>query len=78
MKTLDDIEKIPKEILSPADVADYLDTDPTTLRWQAREEPEKLGFPVIVAKSRVKIPKEGFLYFCRYGRPVRTLGGESA
>ena len=74
--TLSDVEKIPKEILTVADVAPYLSVDPNTLRWQAQNEPEKLGFPVIVSKSRVKIPKDAFVFFCRYGRPVIVEGGQ--
>ncbi|WP_418427944.1 hypothetical protein [Anaerotruncus massiliensis (ex Liu et al. 2021)] len=68
--TLDQIEALDKDMLVPADIYEYLDTDPNTLRWQARNEPEKLGFPVIVTKSRIKIPKDGFVFFCRYGRPI--------
>ena len=49
--TLDQIEALDKDMLVPADIYEYLDTDPNTLRWQARHEPEKLGFPVIVTNS---------------------------
>lgn len=69
-QTLEDIEKLPKEILLATDVCGYLDINPGVLRWQAQHNPESLGFPVIVAKSRVKIPKEGFVDFCRKGRRV--------
>lgn len=68
--TLAEIEKLPKTMLVAEDVCSYLEADPNTLRWQAQNEPEKLGFPVIVSKSRVKIPKDAFVFFCRYGRPV--------
>lgn len=68
--TLADIEAIDKEILVANDIAPYLGCDGNIIRWQAQNEPEKLGFPVIVAKSRVKIPKDGFIYFCKYGRPI--------
>lgn len=74
--TLDDIEKIPKEMLTANDVALYLNINPNILRWQAHNEPEKLGFPVIVLKSRVKIPKDAFVFFCRYGRPVLIDGSQ--
>ena len=50
---------------SPADIADYLGTDPNTIRIQAHENAKMLGFPVIVLGSRVKIPKEGFIRFCK-------------
>lgn len=68
--TLADIEKIPKEILVATDIAPYLGADPGVIRWQARNEPDKLGFPVIVAKSRVKVPKVGFITFCKRGKPI--------
>lgn len=74
--TLSDVEEIPKEILTAADVAPYLGVDPSVIRWQAQNEPEKLGFPVIVSKSRVKIPRDGFVFFCRYGRPVLIDGSQ--
>ena len=70
---LADIEKINKNMLCATDISEYLETDPGIIRWQAQHEPDKLGFPVIVAKSRVKIPKEGFVYYCRYGRPAVEL-----
>lgn len=61
--TLQDIAKLPKMNLTAADVAPILGSDPNTIRWQAREYPQMLGFPVVVAKSRVKIPKAPFLRF---------------
>jgi len=73
--TLADVEKIPKDILTINDVAPYLSVDPNVIRWQAHNEPEKLGFPVIVSKSRVKIPRDAFVFYCRYGRPVLVERG---
>ena len=61
MKTLEEIKAMPKEILIPKDVCGYLDCDPYTINVQAQCEPEKLGFPVSVMGSRVKIPKAGFI-----------------
>ena len=71
--TLADIEAMDKDILAANDIAPYLGCDGNIIRWQAHNEPEKLGFPVIVAKSRVKIPKDGFVFFCKYGRPVKGV-----
>lgn len=65
--TLTETEALDKDMLISDDVAPYLEVDPANLRWQAQHEPEKLGFPVVV-RSRVKIPKDSFVYFCRYGR----------
>lgn len=72
--TLSELESIDREYLLVDEVAEFLDAAPQTIRIQAQHEPEKLGFPVVVCGNRVKIPKDGFLYFCRYGRP--TFSGE--
>ncbi len=71
LRTLSDIENLPREFLTAAEVADVLRASPNTIRWQAQHDPQKLGFPVIVIGRRVKIPKQGFIYFCRYGNPVK-------
>lgn len=64
LKTLEEIAAIPKNMLYAEDVAGFLECDPHIIRVQAHEDPSKLGFPVIVAKRRVKIPKQKFLdYF---------------
>lgn len=66
--TLAEIEAYPKSSLTPAIVAKYFDCDPAMIRYMARTEPEKLGFPVTCLKTRVKIPKEGFVNFCKGGK----------
>ncbi len=63
--TLREIEAMPQEFLTPKQVATAIGTDPNLIRYQAHNAPHKLGFPVVVVGSRVKIPKEGFLNFCR-------------
>lgn len=63
--TLEEIEALPVEVLTPAQVAPVLHLDQDTLRGQARDCPARLGFPVIVAGSRVKIPKKSFVKFMR-------------
>lgn len=68
--TLQDIEKHPREFLTPALVAPVIGMDQQTLRMRARERPDLLGFSVICAGSRVKIPKEAFLRFMRGGDPA--------
>lgn len=65
--TLDQLEALPAEVLTCAQVAPVLCANPATLHLQALERPELLGFPVIVAGSRVKIPKRPFLRFMREG-----------
>ena len=66
--TIEEVEALPTEVLTCDQIAKVLHVDPTTLRVQAKTKPEQLGFPVIVVKSRVKIPKQPFLRFMREGR----------
>ncbi len=63
--TLEDLERLESPVITAAQAAPFLRTDPNLIRWQAHHEPEKLGFPVSVAKSRVKIPRLPFLEFIR-------------
>lgn len=66
--TLEELEALPKEILSAAEIAPFLGSNPNTIRWQAHKHPEMLGFPVIIMKSRVKIPKAAFIDYCTRAR----------
>ena len=61
--TLDEIRRSSKEVLTCQDVAPVLSCNPATLHMQAVEQPKRLGFPVIVMGSRVKIPRRPFLKF---------------
>lgn len=61
--TLEEIRASDKLLLTPNDVAEVLSFDPQVIRIQAKEDPSKLGFPVIVAGSRTKIPRIPFLRF---------------
>ena len=70
-RTLAEIEALDCEVLTCAQVAPLLCADPATIHGQAMERPELLGFPVICAGRRVKIPKRPFLAFMR-GGPDRT------
>ena len=65
MRTLEEIEACPKSMLVPTDVAGYLNCEAYSINLQARQAPELLGFPVIVMGTRVRIPKDGFVRFCR-------------
>ena len=66
--TLEQIEAMPTEVLTCTDVAKVLGANADTIRQQARERPELLGFRVIVAGNRVKIPKRAFLQFMKGDR----------
>ena len=61
--TLDEIRNSTKEVLTPAEVAEVLGCDAQDVRIQARTAPERLGFPVIIIKSRTKIPRVPFLRY---------------
>lgn len=50
-----------REWFTPAMVSGVLNANPHTIRTTARQRPELLGFPVILAGNRVKIPRIPFL-----------------
>lgn len=70
--TLIDIENSDKLFLTPAEAAPVLGVDPHSIRMQARMDPDKLGFPVVVTGSRTKIPREAFVNFVKYGMVRRA------
>lgn len=61
--TLQDLAAKDGDVLRPEDVASYLGCAPQLLRAQAREDPTKLGFRVIVIGTRTLIPKGPFIEF---------------
>ena len=61
--TLEQIAAIPSEVLTCQQIAPLLRANPATLHQQAIEMPHLLGFPVIVAGNRVKVPRRAFLAF---------------
>jgi hypothetical protein len=61
--TLDEIRASGKEVLTCKDVSGVLAADAYTLHLQAMEDPTRLGFPVVIAGRRVKIPRLAFLRF---------------
>ena len=65
---LEDLERIPRNYLTAVEVGKFLGCDPMLIRYMAKNDPDALGFPVIRLKSRTKIPKDGFIHYCRYGR----------
>ena len=65
--TLAEIEALPGEVLTCAQIAPVLGANPATIHLQATDRPELLGFPVIVMGSRVKVPKAAFIRFMRGG-----------
>jgi len=65
--SLDELAALPVEVLTAEEVAPLCRMDGETIRGQARECPDLLGFPVIVAKRQVRIPKRPFIRFMREG-----------
>lgn len=68
MITIKDVEKMDCLTITPAIAGEVLGIDPQNVRLQARNNPQRLGFPVICYGSRVKIPREPFVRFVRYGK----------
>lgn len=61
--TLEDLRKVDRDWLLAREVAPILGTDPHSVRVAARLAPERLGFPVCIIGSRVRIPKKPFIEF---------------
>lgn len=61
--TLEEMKRSTKTILTPTDVCELLSCRPYAINQQARSDPSKLGFPVVVTGTRVKIPREAFIRF---------------
>ena len=61
--TLEQIKASDKAWLTAVDIAPVLHCDPNLIRWQAHNDPAKLGFPVTVLRSREKISRRAFLEF---------------
>ena len=59
--TLEDIEKLDKDMLVPTDISKYLGCCPYTINVATRDGRNPFPFPVIRLGSRVKIPKIPFL-----------------
>lgn len=65
--TLTEIRASNEPFLRPVDVAEVLGCTPQSIRLQAREYPEALGFPVVVLGTRTRIPRKPFLAFIGEG-----------
>ena len=61
MRTIEDVKRCEKEFLAPADIAPVLRCDQYSINLQAQADPSKLGFPVCVLGTRVRIPRIGFI-----------------
>lgn len=61
--SIDEIRNSTETWLTAADIAPILECDANLIRRQAQDDPAKLGFPVVVLCSRVKVNRKGFLKF---------------
>lgn len=61
VRTLEDIEALPKEILTPADIAPILGCQPYAINVATENGENPFNFPVYRMGRRVKIPKQPFL-----------------
>ena len=62
--TFEEIRNTDKDWLVPTDVAGVLQVSAYSISLQARDDPAKLGFPVVRIGSRTKIPRVGFIKYC--------------
>ena len=59
--TIEEMRTSEKSFLIPTDVCEVLGCAPYSINVQAKEDPRKLGFPVSVIGTRVKIPRVAFI-----------------
>ena len=59
--TLDELEKLPKDMLIPADIAPILGCNPYTINVVTKDGKNPFPFPIIRLGTRVKIPKMPFI-----------------
>ena len=65
--TVTEIQAMDKDFLTPADVAPLIGCKPYSINVQAEEDISKLGFPATKIGTRVRIQREGFLHWLKYG-----------
>lgn len=63
--TLTDLEALETEVLTPKQVAVILGVNPQSIRLQAAECPERLGFNVIGIGKTTLIPRQAFINFMK-------------
>lgn len=65
--TLDDVKKMDREFLTPAEVASILKCRPQNIRALGELAPEKLGFNFCFVGNRMKIPRVAFVKWMEGG-----------
>lgn len=59
--TMTEIRRSAQDMLTPADIAPVLGSDPQTIRLTAKQHPDWVKFPFSFAGNRMKIPRVGFI-----------------
>ena len=59
--TLEQIRISDKTMLTPDDVSEVLGCNGYAINLQCKDDPKKLGFPVCVLGTRVRIPRVAFV-----------------
>lgn len=65
LSELAEIENSNKIFLLSEEVAKFVSLSPQNLREQAKSDPKKLGFNVVVAGTQVRIPRIPFIEFLK-------------
>lgn len=61
--TFEEVKQSDKLWLTPEEAASSIGRNVQDLRWQAHNNPELLGFPVCVIKTRTMVPRKPFIEF---------------
>ena len=62
-----ELQECAKEFLVPEDIAPIIGCAPYSINLQAQDDAAKLGFPVSITGTRVRIPRRAFLRWLEYG-----------
>lgn len=71
--TLAELERIDRNTLTVAEVAEFLGCSPQLIRDEAEKDPRYLGFPVARIGHATKIPKAGFVAWVKGQIPVMQI-----
>jgi hypothetical protein len=70
---LAEIEKLDVDFLKVQEVAECIHCEPQLIRDEAGKDPKFLGFPITKIGRSWKIPKEGFVRWCKGEIPVMQI-----
>lgn len=65
------------DFLVPTQVAEVIGCMPYSINMQAKADPAKLGFPVCIMGTNVRIPRLAFVHWMRYGNAPMQIKEES-